>query len=60
MSDSRKRAMAKYRKKCRQFVMTFYPCETELIEYFEHQENKTKYLKDLIRKDMEKQDIEME
>lgn len=52
MSDSRKKAVAKYRKKCRQFVMTFYPSETELLEHFEGQENKTKYLKDLIRNDM--------
>lgn len=53
MSESRKRALANYRKKCRQFVMTFYPGETELLEHFEGQENKTKYLKDLIRRDME-------
>lgn len=53
MQESKKRALAKYRKKCRQFVMTFYPGETELLEYFESQENKTKYLKDLVRKDME-------
>lgn len=53
MQESRKRAMAKYRKKCRQFAMTFYPGETDLLEHFERQENKTKYFKDLIRKDME-------
>lgn len=54
-SDAQKRALAKYkREKTHPFSMRFFPAENDLWEHFCKQENRTKYLKDLIRKDMEK------
>ena len=53
MLESKKRAIAKYRKtKCRQFVVTFYPTDSDILEYFEGIPNKTQYFKDKIREDM--------
>lgn len=53
-SEARKRAAAKYRKeKIRQVNLAFYPKDADLIEFINAQENINKFVKDLIRKEME-------
>lgn len=55
-SDAQKRARAKYDKeKVRQFVVRFYPSESDILEFLEIKENKAGYIKELIRKDMQQQ-----
>lgn len=53
-TDAQRRATAKYVKdKVKVYQLRFYPADMELFEYFDSQENKAAYLKELIRKDME-------
>ncbi len=52
--ESTKRAKAKYRKKCKQLLIEFYPTETALIEHIQKQPQKQTYIKNLIRADIEK------
>lgn len=55
MNEALRRAQNKYRKKCRQFLLLFYPTDADILEYFESIPNKSKYLKDKIREDMMKE-----
>lgn len=52
ITEAEKKAKAKYRKKTPQVTVTFYPTETDLYNHISKQENKSGYIKDLIRKDM--------
>lgn len=54
-SAAQRRATLKYRKeKMKQVVVAFYPNDMELFEFLDTKPNKAGYIKDLIRKDMEK------
>lgn len=55
MSEALKRAKKKYfQKKTTRLTIDFYPTEKELIEQIEKQPKKTTYIKDLIRRDIER------
>lgn len=54
VSEAEKRAKAKYRKKVKQAIASFYPKDEELYEWLERQPNKSGYIRELIRRDMEK------
>ena len=53
-SDAQRNAKRKYLSKGKRITVDFYPTEADLIEHIEKQEKKQTYIKDLIRKDMEK------
>lgn len=53
-SEAQKRASANYRKRhVKQMGLSFYPAEADLWEHLQAQENKSGYIKELIRRDME-------
>lgn len=53
-SDAQLRAVSNYRKKSVKRITTdFYPTEQDIWDHVQSQENKQRYIKDLIRKDME-------
>lgn len=53
VSEAQKRASAKYDKESvTRVVIKFTPVDAELLDYLKSQGNVTKYIKDLIRKDM--------
>lgn len=54
MTEAQKRAKKKYREKGKRMTIDFYPSEAELLEHVEKQPKKQTYIKDLIRKDMNK------
>lgn len=54
VSEAEKRAKAKYRKKVKQAIVSFYPKDEELYEWLERQPNKSGYIRELIRRDMER------
>ena len=54
MTEAQKRAKAKYRQKTKRIYVDFYPTEIALIEHIEKQPKKQTYIKNLIRKDMNK------
>ena len=57
-SDAQKRASAKYNKdKMKQRSIWFSPAETDLLEFLDSHDNKSGYLKELIRKDMKEKGI---
>ena len=57
ISEAQKRASAKYVKEnVRKFELRFYPKEADILAHFEKQENKSGYLKRLIREDMQQSD----
>lgn len=54
-SEAQKRAKAGYRKRSvKQVAVSFYPTEADVWEHLSAQANKSGYIKDLIRKDMER------
>ena len=54
LTDAQKRAKAKYKaEKVKKILVEFYPSETELYEKLQAQENKQRYIKELIRKDIQ-------
>lgn len=54
LTEAQKRAKAKYSKKTKRYTLEFYPTEQELIDHIEAQPKKHTYIKNLIRKDIEK------
>lgn len=54
MTEAQKRAKNKYRAKLKRVTIEFYPTESDLIEQIEKQPQPYTYIKDLIRKDIEK------
>ena len=54
VSEAQKRANEKYRKESvKQATVRFYPSEAELWKRLQAQKNKSGYIKELIRKDIE-------
>lgn len=52
-SEAQKKASAKYRKNNVKAIMfNLYPSDSDLIEFLEGKENRSGYIKELIRKDM--------
>lgn len=58
MTEAEKKAKKKYRDKGKRLTIDFYPSEADLIEQIEKQPQKQTYIKNLIRKDMEKKENE--
>lgn len=54
MTEAEKRAKKKYLDKGLRFRVDFYPSEQELIDHLQKQPQKQTYIKDLIRRDIEK------
>lgn len=52
MTESQKKAKAKYKTKVERFTVDFYPTEADLFEHLEKQPKKQTYIKNLIREDM--------
>ena len=53
-SDAQKKAIKNYKKKVKRFTVEFSPTELELYEHIQNQPKKQTYIKQLIRRDMEK------
>lgn len=53
-SDAQLRAIKKYKEKVKRITVDFSPAESELWEHIQKQPKKQTYIKDLIRKDIEK------
>ena len=53
LTEARKRAKAKYNEKVSKITIEFYPADAELLQKVQEQESKQKYIKDLIRKDIQ-------
>lgn len=59
VSDAQKRASSNYRKRnVKQVVVSFYPADKDLYEYLQTKESKQRYIRDLIREDMNGYDKE--
>ena len=54
MTDAQKRAKAKYQEKVRTFRIDVYPTETDILHKLTSVDKYGTYIKDLIRKDIEK------
>ena len=55
LTDAQKRAKAKYKSNnVKKILLEFYPTDMELYEKVQEQPNKQGYIKDLIRKDLNK------
>lgn len=55
-TEAQKRAKDKYRaEKVKRFTIDFYPADIELWEHLQSQEVKQAYIKELIKKDMKKE-----
>lgn len=55
-SEAQKRAIKKYREKTNKLQLEFSPVEQELWQHIQNQPKKQTYIKNLIRKDMEKEE----
>jgi hypothetical protein len=55
LTEAQKRAKAKYNSRVTKVSIEFYPSDADLLQKVQEQENKQKYLKDLIRQDIEKE-----
>ncbi len=53
-SEAQLRAVKKYKEKVNRVYLDFYPTEEDIWLHVTNQKNKQGYVKDLIRKDMEK------
>lgn len=53
-SEAQRKAVKKYQEKTKRISIRFFPAEMELWEHIQSQPNKQGYIKDLIRKDMNK------
>ena len=53
-TDATLRAIKKYKQKVNRITVDFYPTEEEMWQHIQTQPKKQTYIKDLIRKDMEK------
>lgn len=54
MRECQKEAIKKYKKKLKRLTLDFSPAEANLLEHINKQPKKQTYIKDLIRKDMNK------
>ena len=53
-TEAQKQATKRYREKTKKMQLEFSPAEFELWEHIQNQPKKQTYIKDLIRKDLEK------
>ena len=53
-TEAQKKARDKYNAKRQRITLDFYPTESDLWEHINSQSNKQGYIKDLIRKDLNK------
>lgn len=53
-SEAQLRAVKKYKEKVKRLTIDFYPSEQGMWDHIHAQDKKQTYIKDLIRKDMEK------
>lgn len=53
-TEALKKAQKNYRKKMNRITLDFSPAEKEMWEHLQNQPKKQTYIKDLIRKDMNK------
>ena len=53
-TEAQNNAVKKYKQKLKRTYLEFYPAEEELWNYLQSQPKKQTYIKELIRKDMEK------
>lgn len=53
-SEAQRKAIDKYRKKIKRITVDFSPAESDMWEHIQSKEKKQTYIKNLIRKDMEK------
>ena len=54
-SEAQLRAIKKYREKLNRLTLNFSPAETDIWNHIQSQPKKQTYIKDLIRKDMKKE-----
>ena len=54
-TEAQKRADRKYKTKVKKMLLEFYPTDADLLEHLSKQDKKQTYIKNLIRKDMEKE-----
>ena len=54
-TEAQKRADRKYKAKVKKMLLEFYPTDADLLEHLSKQDKKQTYIKNLIRKDMEKE-----
>jgi len=57
-SEAQKRAKQKYMQNVKRLTIDFSPTDAELFEYVTQQPNKQRYIKDLIKADMNKKEGE--
>ncbi len=53
-SEAQLKAVKKYKEKVKRITIEFHPTELEMWEHIQKQSKKQTYIKDLIRKDMER------
>lgn len=53
-TEAERKSKAKYQKTKPSILVTFYPLDYDLYEFVSKQGKKVTYIKDLIRKDMQK------
>jgi hypothetical protein len=56
-SEAQRKAINKYKKKLNRITIDFSPAEATLWEHIQNQPKKQTYIKDLIRKDMEQEEV---
>lgn len=56
-SEAQRKAINKYKKKLNRITIDFSPAEANLWEHIQNQPKKQTYIKDLIRKDMEQEEV---
>ena len=54
LTEARKKAKAKYNQKVSKITIEFYPTDAELLAKVNEQPSKQGYIKELIRKDLNK------
>ena len=59
MTEAEKRARKKYKTKAKRLTVDFYPTEADLFEYVSKQPAKQTYIKELIRVDMKRRNIDV-
>lgn len=53
-SEAQLKAVKKYKEKVKRITVDFYPADADIWEHIQSQPKKQTYIKDLIRKDIEK------
>ena len=56
-SEAQKKAVKKYKQKINRISIDFSPAEEEIWQHIQNQPKKQTYIKDLIRKDIEQEEV---